>query len=151
MPARKMRIELFDGEGNRYTVSFQGQLSREKALRVLDLVELLGGVPNSAASLGGNRTNSNYSKYDKVQAVILRHFPVGWFSSTEIQSVYELETKEPISLSTVATYLSRMTDRGILVKTRVSRGLKYKMAPSYPAAVIQPKIPLKITGKERVE
>ena len=42
MPARKMRVEVFDGSGNRYTITFQGQVTREKAIRLLELVELLG-------------------------------------------------------------------------------------------------------------
>ena len=48
MPARKMRVELFDNEGNRYTVAFEGQITRDKALRLLDLVELLGGTSGEA-------------------------------------------------------------------------------------------------------
>ena len=50
MPARKMRVELFDNDGNRYTIAFEGQVTRDKALRLLDLVELLGGVPTEDSS-----------------------------------------------------------------------------------------------------
>ena len=46
MPARKIRVELFDSDGNRYTIAFEGQVTRDKALRLLDLVELLGGAPS---------------------------------------------------------------------------------------------------------
>ena len=52
MPARKMRVELFDSEGNRYTIAFEGQVTRDKALRLLDLVELLGGMPGEGAAAG---------------------------------------------------------------------------------------------------
>ena len=52
MPARKMRVELFDSEGNRYTVAFEGQITRDKALRLLDLVELLGGMPGENPTSG---------------------------------------------------------------------------------------------------
>ncbi len=52
LPAKKMRVELFDSEGNRYTVAFEGQITRDKALRLLDLVELLGGMPNEAVNNG---------------------------------------------------------------------------------------------------
>jgi hypothetical protein len=40
-----MRVEVFDGSGNRYTVTFEGYVTREKAIRLLDIVELLGGIP----------------------------------------------------------------------------------------------------------
>ena len=75
MPARKMRIELFDSEGNRYTIAFEGQVTREKALRLLDLVELLGGMP-SGGNPGINTASNELSKYDKVHMIIQRHFPI---------------------------------------------------------------------------
>jgi hypothetical protein len=140
MPARKMRIELFDSEGNRYTISLEGQVTREKTLRLLDLVELLGGVPSGGANPGTNTLTNEFSKYDKARVVIQRHFPLVWFTSKEVQSVYERELKEPISLSTVATYLSRMADRGMLVKMRDSKRLKYRMASSFPSATIKQQI-----------
>ncbi len=51
MPARKIRVELFDSDGNRYTIAFEGQVTRDKALRLLDLVELLGGAPNEGPTV----------------------------------------------------------------------------------------------------
>jgi DNA-binding transcriptional ArsR family regulator len=125
MPARKMRVEVFDGSGNRYTITFEGQVTREKALRLLDLVELLGGMPTGNPEW--NRTASDLSKFDKVRFVIDRNFPIVWFSSRDVQSAYEEEFKEPISLSTVSTYLSRMVDRGILTKNGVSNRRRYKI------------------------
>lgn len=143
MPTRKMRVELFDGEGNKYTVAFEGQITREKALRLLDLVELLGGMPSGGGNPGVNVTSAGneLSKYDKVRMVAQKHFPLVWFSSREVQSVYEQELKEPISLSTVATYLSRMANKGILVKTGASNRLKYKVAPNISQATLKHQIP----------
>jgi len=125
MPARKMRVEISDGSGDRYTITFEGQVTREKALRLLDLVELLGGMPT--VNLGWNRSTSDLSKIDKIRLVVEKSFSIGWFSSRDIQSAYEEEFKEPISLSTVSTYLSRMADRGILAKNGVSNRRRYKI------------------------
>jgi hypothetical protein len=143
MPTRKMRVELFDGQGNKYTVAFEGQITREKALRLLDLVELLGGMPAGSGNPGVNvaGASNELSKFDKVRMVVQKHFPVVWFSSREVQSVYEQELKEPIGLSTVATYLSRMAHKGILVKTGASNRLKYKSAPSFSQATLKQQIP----------
>jgi len=139
MPARKMRVELFDNDGNRYTVDFEGQVTRDKALRLLDLVELLGGAPseNPATSPGSALTNSALSRFQKVQLVIQKSFPLIWFSSKDVQSVYEQDVREPISLSTVSTYLSRMASRGMLLRTGVSNNLKYKTAPNIPHAIVK--------------
>ena len=139
MPARKMRIELFDSEGNRYTIAFEGQITRDKAVRLLDLVELLGGMPeeaadSNAANLGAK---NNLSRFDKMRFITQKNFPLIWFSSKDIQTVYEQELKEPISLSTVSTYLARMSDRGFLLRTGGPNNMKYKIAPSVPQTIIQ--------------
>lgn len=128
MPAKKMRVELFDSEGNRYTVAFEGQITREKALRLLDLVELLGGMPNEATTREPENPGNSFlpSRFEKVRSVIQKSFPLVWFSSKDVQTIYEQEIKEPISLSTVSTYLSRMTGRGLLLRTGESNNLRYK-------------------------
>jgi len=125
MPARKMRVEIFSGNGDRYTITFDGQVTREKALRLLDLIELLGAVPSGNSGL--NRPTSELSKIDRIRLVIEKTFPIGWFSSRDIQSTYEEEFKEPISLSTVSTYLSRMADRGALTKNKISNRWRYRI------------------------
>ena len=142
MPARKMRIELFDSEGNRYTIAFEGQVTRDKALRLLDLVELLGGMPSqgpisgSGAVLIGNRL----SRFEKVCLVIQKKFPLVWFSSKDVQLIYEQELKEPASLSTISTYLARMTKRGLLLRAGEGNNLKYKLPPSLSHATVKQQI-----------
>lgn len=134
-----MRVELFDNEGNRYTIAFEGQVTRDKALRLLDLVELLGGTPSEASPITNPALPParQMSRFEKVQTVVQKNFPLIWFSSKDIQAVYEQEFKEPISLSTISTYLSRMASKGMLMRTGASNNLKYKTAPNIPAAIKQ--------------
>jgi len=141
VPARKMRIEVFDSEGNKYSIAFEGQITRDKALRLLDLVELLGGVSSSVANPGVNTVTVEKSKYDKLLAVLQRHFPMVWFTSKDVQAAYEQEFNEPISLSTVATYLSRMANKGMLIKAGASNRLKYRIAPSPPQVIVKHHMP----------
>ena len=138
MPARKMRVELFDNDGNRYTIAFEGQITRDKAVRLLDLVELLGGMPgeNVSPGMGSTVTSKNTSKFERVRSIIQKSFPLIWFSSREVQSVYEQELKEPVSLSTVSTYLARMSNRGLLLRVGESNNLKYKIASQVPQATV---------------
>lgn len=142
MPARKMRVELFDSDGNRYTIAFEGQVTRDKAIRLLDLVELLGGAPSEgpAANSGSSLPSRVLSRFEKVQLVVQKGFPLIWFSSKDIQSFYEQELKEPVSLSTVSTYLSRMAGKGLLLRTGGSNNLKYRTAPSIPQATLKQRI-----------
>ena len=124
MPTKKMRVEIFN-DGDRYTITFEGQVTREKALRLLDLVELLGGMPtvNSESS----RPISEIPKIEKVRLAAEKNFPVGWFSSTDLQHAYEKQFNEPIRLSTASTYLSRLADRGFFIKKGASNQLRYRI------------------------
>jgi len=124
MPARKMRVEVFDENGNRYTITFNGHVTRDKALRLLDVVELLGGMPGLNPGVGD--FPSELSKFDKVRLIVEKSFPVVWFSSKDVQSAYEQEFKKPISLSTISTYLSRMAQRGILANRSMSNHKRYR-------------------------
>jgi len=138
MPAKKMRVELFDGEGNRYTVAFEGQITRDKALRLLDLVELLGGMPNETGSSSTRSfPGAVFSRFEKVRSLIQKGFPLVWFSSRDLQSIYEQEFKEPVSLSTISTYLARMTNKGWLTRAGDSNSLKYKVAPNVPPETVR--------------
>ncbi len=134
-----MRVELFDSDGNRYTIAFEGQVTRDKALRLLDLVELLGGVPSEGSTVNqaASIPTPTLSRFEKVQLVIQKSFPLIWFSSKDIQAVYEQELKEPVSLSTISTYLSRMANKGMLLRTGGPNNLKYKTAPNIPQAAIK--------------
>ena len=125
MPARKMRIEVFDSEGNKYTISLEGNISREKAIKILDLVELLGGIPSSNPILADS--SQKITKIEKVKMLIEKRFSIIWFSSREVQEAYENEFREPVSLSTISTYLSRLADRGFLMVNSNSRTKRYKM------------------------
>jgi hypothetical protein len=139
MPARKMRVELFDIEGNRYTVAFEGQITRDKALRLLDMIELLGGIPNESTnrSVGNVLPGTSSTRFEKVRSITQKNFPLIWFSSRDVQSVYEQELKEPISLSTVSTYLARLTSKGWLLRAGERNSLKYKVAPNIPRVAIK--------------
>jgi hypothetical protein len=121
-----MRVEVFDGSGNRYTVTFEGRVTREKAIRLLDIVELLGGIPEEENPELVNAA-SKRSKVERVHQIVEKYFPIMWFTSTDVQTAYEQEFKQPISLSTVSTYLSRMADRGILAKGGASNRRRYRV------------------------
>lgn len=127
-------MEVFDENGNRYTITFAGHVTRDKALRLLDVVELLGGMPG--LNPGGGDFPSELSKFDKVRLIVERSFPIAWFSSKDVQSTYEQEYKKPISLSTVSTYLSRMAQRGILANRSMSNSKRYRRMTKVPQSTL---------------
>ncbi|MFQ6074582.1 MAG: hypothetical protein ACE5Z5_00410 [Candidatus Bathyarchaeia archaeon] len=125
MPARRVKVDIFDSEGNKITISFEGNITRNKVLKILDLVELLGG--GSVAESEEGKSLIGLSKIEKAKRVIEQRFPIGWFSSQELQTAYEDLIKEPIGLSTVSTYLSRLADRGMLTRAGSSAGRRYRL------------------------
>jgi hypothetical protein len=108
----------------------------------LDLVELLGGMPNENANQSAvpNIGEVNVSRIEKVRTIVQKSFPLVWFSSRDVQTAFEQELKEPITLSTISTYLSRMAGKGWLTRTGDGNNLKYKLAPSIPLARIKQQI-----------
>ncbi len=134
VPARRFRFEVFDDEGNRLQVIFEGRVSREKILQLIDLLELFGGVsphPQFASSeaLG--------DKMKRVFAVVRRRFPVGSFSSTDVKLAYEEMFGEPIELGVVSTYLARLAKRGLLERSgRPSRWM-YSLRRVERAALLE--------------
>jgi hypothetical protein len=103
---------------------------------------LLGGMPSEGPTSGAGNvlTSNNMSRFEKVRLVLQKSFPLVWFSSKDVQTIYEQELKEPISLSTVSTYLARMTNRGLLLRAGESNNLKYKVASNIPHATVKPRI-----------
>jgi DNA-binding transcriptional ArsR family regulator len=126
VPVKKMRVEVLDESGNRYKVSVEGNVTRKSALRILDMVELLGGIP---ALEHGIQKPEESSRADRVRLLVEKHFPLVKFSASEAQSVYNNETGEQIDLSTISTYLSRLADKGLLIKERSSRRVSYRLMP----------------------
>ena len=125
MPAKKFKVEVFDAEGNRYTLTFEGNVTRDKVLNLFDLMNLLGGVAEEDSEW--RRTSSNVSKFDKLCLLVRRNFSFNWFCSKDVQKLYEQELNGPLSLSTVSTYLARMVDRGVLVRKGSGNNMRYKL------------------------
>jgi hypothetical protein len=118
-----MRVDVYDESGNRYTISFEGRVTRDKALRILDIVELLGGMPNIEPELN---YIENMTKTEKIEYLVKRQFPLVWFSAKDAQKLYEKEIDEKISLSAISTFLSRLSNRGLLLKSKNFNKVLYR-------------------------
>jgi len=122
LPARKLRVEVYDESGNRYTIMLEGKISRKNVLKILDMIELLGGIRPEEIS---ERTEESSTKFEKIKSIIEKRFSSSWFSSRDVQIEYENVMGEHIGLSTVSTYLSRLADRGLLIKQKSSNRTRF--------------------------
>ena len=128
MVVRKVKVEIEDDRGNHYTFSITHPISRDKVIQFIDLVEMMSGPEKAEAfKAAGEIYQPPKPKFKKIIELIREKFPLTWFSSSDVQLAYEEKFKEPISLSTVSTYLGRYCDKGLLVRRGPSNMLKYKL------------------------
>ncbi len=125
--ASKLRFQASDTQGNRFTITFEGNVSREKILQVLDLMELLGGISSKNTVQEDSGSLDESTKLERVRALLTKKFPIGWFSSKDVQSVYEEVYNEPLVLSTVSTYLQRLSGDNFLLKSGSRALRRYKI------------------------
>jgi hypothetical protein len=126
---KRFKIELEDAEGSKYNVSLEGNISKEKILKIVEFMDLINIESN------GNNENEIYksnraapaSVGDKIWSLVESKFPYGGFTSTDILELYEDQYNEPIKLSIISTYLSRYAERGRLIRTRQGKEWVYKM------------------------
>ncbi len=114
-----MTIEFIDDEGSKFTLSISGPLTKEKMNKIIEVYEFLGG------SMVEEQTDAE-SKFAKVNRLIDKMFPASPFTTPQLQEAYEDTYQEPIKLSTLSTYLNRLTDQRVLKRVRTSTGYIYR-------------------------
>jgi hypothetical protein len=123
MRPRRLKIEFYDPEGVRHSIAIDGPVTREKVGKILDLVELMSGTPQSAATALGLSPR----KFDKLAGTIISRLKGRRFTSGEAKKAFETTFGEKIPLSTVSTYLTRLADRGVLERQQERLGLVYRV------------------------
>jgi hypothetical protein len=121
MRPRRLKVEFYDSEGVRHSIAIDGPVTREKVGKILDLVELMSGTPQASATA----LALSPRKFDKLASTIMSKLRTRSFTSGEAREAFETTFREKIPLSTVSTYLTRLADRGILVREQEKLGLVY--------------------------
>src|ERR687896_52141 len=139
---RKIKIEFEDAEGSKYNLSLDGDISKNKILKVYELMESLNTLDGGqfeenrardAKDIGmvnGRSRESLSSVGSKIWYVVENKFPSSTFTSSDVQEMYEEEYRESMRLDAIATYLSRYANKGKLERNR--KGGKewvYKIVP----------------------
>ena len=123
MRPRRLKVEFYDPEGIRHSITVDGPVTREKVGKILDLVELMSGTPQASATALGLSPR----KFDKLASTIISQLKGRNFTSSEARKAFEITFQEKIPLSTVSTYLTRLADRGILERQQQKLGLAYRV------------------------
>jgi len=125
LPRKRLKLEMVDEDGDKITLVVEGNITREKILQLADLMELYSGHPD--------RSSTIENKLVRLARALERRFPSGDFSSREALEAYVEEYGEEIPLSTVSTYLARLTERGFLERVRGPGYIRYRLARSAEA------------------
>jgi hypothetical protein len=126
---KRFKIELEDAEGSKYNLSLEGNISKEKIMKIVEFMDLINIESNGNNENEASRSNmaTPASVGDKIWTLVEGKFPYGGFTSTDILELYEDQYNEPIKLSIISTYLSRYAERGRLIRTRQGKEWIYKM------------------------
>lgn len=120
---RRLKLEFYDNDGVRHSVTVDGPVTREKIGKLLDLVEIMSGGPRmSSVALG-----TSPHKYDRLASLIVTQLKHEEFTATEAKKTFEESYGDRISLSTVATYLSRLAERGVVERGTERPHLHYRV------------------------
>jgi hypothetical protein len=130
---KKIKIEIEDEEGTRYTLSLEGRVSRDKILKAVDMLDVMD-VP---IDQGVERPISDGTFYAKVMASIEAGFSTAEFSSSDVARELEERYGQPVRLSTVSTYLARLVEKGYLRRERFGNSWVYRRIYVRPVQSIE--------------
>jgi len=120
MSGKRIRIDVTDKDGVKFDLKLEGNVTREKVLKIFELMELANieepstTTPNMS-TIGG-----------KIWAIVDKYFPTGEFTSNDVLEKYEDEYNEPIKLSIISTYLARFTSKNKTERARKGREWTYQ-------------------------
>jgi len=119
MAKKRIRIDMEDLDGARYDIKIEGNVTRDKVLKIFEMMDLMNIEED-------HETTNMDSVGSKIWHVVDKFFPMGKFTSTNILEKYEDEFNEPVKLSVVSTYLSRFSSKGRLDRVRTGREWTYQ-------------------------
>ena len=119
MAKKRIRIDMEDSDGARYDIKLEGNVTRDKVLKIFEMMDLM----NIEEEQEQIQTDSIGSK---IWHIIDKYFPMGKFTSTNILEKYEDEFNEPVKLSVISTYLSRFTSKERITRIRTGREWTYQ-------------------------
>jgi predicted transcriptional regulator len=130
---RKIRIQLEDNDGDKYNVSLEGALSKEKMLKILTLIDSLdnnsSNTDTSLHSQLNNSTNSD-SLGTKLWNIIENEINDINFTSNDVLKTYNQIYRETTQLSIVSTYLTRFFTKNKLIRRKHGKEWIYSASNS---------------------
>jgi hypothetical protein len=119
MAKKRIRIDMEDSDGARYDIKIEGNVTRDKVLKIFEMMDLMN-IEDEQEVINMDSVGS------KISHIVDKFFPMGKFTSTNILEKYEDEFNEPVKLSVISTYLSRFSSKGRIDRVRTGREWTYQ-------------------------
>jgi len=119
MAKKRIQIDMEDADGARYNIKLEGNVTREKVLKIFELMDLMN-IEDEQEPINMDSVGS------KIWNIVDKFFPMGKFTSTNILEKYEDEYNEPVKLSVISTYLARFSTKGRVDRARTGREWTYQ-------------------------
>ena len=119
MAKKRIRIDMEDSDGARYDIKLEGNVTRDKVLKIFEMMDLMN-IEDEQETVNIDSVGS------KIWHIVDKFYPMGKFTSTNILEKYEDEFNEPVKLSIISTYLSRFSTKGKIDRMRTGREWTYQ-------------------------
>ncbi len=119
MAKKRIRIDMEDSDGARFDIKIEGNVTRDKVLKIFEMMDLMN-IEEEQEAINMDSVGS------KIWHIVDKFFPMGKFTSTNILEKYEDEFNEPVKLSVISTYLSRFSSKGRIDRVRTGREWTYQ-------------------------
>ena len=129
---KRIKIELEDEEGTKYTLALEGDVSRDKLMKAMDMLEIMD-VPVEHS----HRAPDQGTFFGKVETLLETTFAAGDFSSSDVAREFEDKYSQPVKLSTISTYLARLADKQYIKRERFGNSWVYRRVYLKPAQVAE--------------
>ena len=129
---KRIKIELEDEEGTKYTLALEGAVSRDKLMKAMDMLEVMD-VPLEPS----RRAPDEGTFFGKVQALLETTFAAGDFSSSDVAREFEDKYGQLVKLSTISTYLARLAEKRYLKRERFGNSWVYRRVYLKPTQVAE--------------
>jgi len=121
---KRIKIELEDENGEKYNLSLQGNLSKEKIMNVIEFVHMF--EKNSIDNIFEHK-ESDIKLGSKLWNIITENFRYHTFTSSDLLRIYKDLYYESIQLSIISIYLSRFYIRKQLSRSKNGKQWVYAL------------------------
>jgi hypothetical protein len=119
----KIKIEFTDDAGTKYSFNVEGS-SKDNITKLIDFAQTMSAQSHSEDA---TTVDTNFAK---LYGLLESRFQFGLFTSNDVLRAYQQDFQTATSLGVISTYLTRLTNRALLTRTRHGSSWIYKLARS---------------------